>query len=102
MAVQKASTLFLTTTASAHAPEPVPVPPSNPDSNFLVPGAKLRRMLGISAVTLWRWRHDGKARFPTATVINDRLYFDWHEMQAWLEKRRATPECRGISKHKRK
>jgi predicted DNA-binding transcriptional regulator AlpA len=56
---------------------------------FLVPGPKLRRMIGISAVTLWRWRHDKRAGFPTAKSINGRLYFPWHEVQAWIEKQRG-------------
>jgi predicted DNA-binding transcriptional regulator AlpA len=51
---------------------------------LMIPGPKLRRMIGISAVTLWRWRHDDSAGFPSATSINGRLYFRWPEVQAWL------------------
>jgi hypothetical protein len=44
------------------------------DSDF-IPGPKLRAKLGISAVTLWRWRHDPRAGFPAPKLINGRLYF---------------------------
>jgi predicted DNA-binding transcriptional regulator AlpA len=49
-----------------------------------VTGATLRRMLNISAVTLWRWRHDPSMGFPPAKRINGRLYFPWHEVSEWL------------------
>jgi predicted DNA-binding transcriptional regulator AlpA len=50
----------------------------------LIPGPRLRRMLGVSAVTLWRWRHNKQTAFPLAKSINGRLYFPWPEVQAWL------------------
>ena len=55
---------------------------------ILISGPKLRRSLDISAVTLWRWRNDENAGFPTATVINGRLYFPWDGVQAWLAKQK--------------
>jgi predicted DNA-binding transcriptional regulator AlpA len=48
-----------------------------------VTGPTLRKLLNISAVTLWRWRQ--KNGFPTAKSINGRLFFLWHEIEAWLE-----------------
>jgi predicted DNA-binding transcriptional regulator AlpA len=56
----------------------------------LVPGPKLRRMLGISAVTLWRWRHSATAQFPSATSINGRLYFSQAEVAVWLAQQHAS------------
>jgi predicted DNA-binding transcriptional regulator AlpA len=62
----------------------IPVAPPTPADAVLVPGPKLRGMIGISAVTLWRWRHDKEAAFPAAKTINGRLYFPWADVQAWL------------------
>jgi predicted DNA-binding transcriptional regulator AlpA len=53
------------------------------DSDF-IPGPKLRAKLGISAVTLWRWRHDPRAGFPAPKLINGRLYFPSDAVAAWL------------------
>jgi predicted DNA-binding transcriptional regulator AlpA len=63
---------------------------ASPDENspILVSGPSLRRMLDISVVTLWRWRHDKNADFPTAKLINGRLYFRWIEVKAWLARQR--------------
>ena len=49
-----------------------------------IPGPKLRAKLGISAVTLWRWRHDKEKGFPAPKVINGRLYFALGAVVAWL------------------
>jgi predicted DNA-binding transcriptional regulator AlpA len=49
-----------------------------------IPGPKLRAKFGISAVTLWRWRHDKKGGFPTPKVINGRLYFPVTAVSAWI------------------
>lgn len=53
---------------------------------IFVSGPKLRRMIGISAVTLWRWRNGEKVGFPKARMINGRLYFVWDEVLVWLAK----------------
>jgi predicted DNA-binding transcriptional regulator AlpA len=54
------------------------------DTSDLIPGPKLRAKLGISAVTLWRWRHDPDAGFPAPKLINGRLYFPSDAVAAWL------------------
>jgi hypothetical protein len=51
-----------------------------------VTGPTLRKILNISAVTLWRWRHRQGSGFPAAKSINGRLYFYWPDVQAWLDK----------------
>ncbi len=45
---------------------------------------KARKFLGDpSPVTWWRWRQ--KSGFPTAKIINGRLYFLWGELADWWE-----------------
>ena len=44
-----------------------------PEAFEFIPAPKLRAKLGISAVTLWRWRHDKEKGFPAPKVINGRL-----------------------------
>lgn len=55
-----------------------------PETFEFIPGPKLRAKLGVSAVTLWRWRHDKEKGFPAAKVINGRLYFALGAVMAWL------------------
>ena len=57
---------------------------AKPEAFEFIPGPKLRAKLGISAVTLWRWRHDKKKGFPVPKVINGRLYFALGAVMAWL------------------
>jgi predicted DNA-binding transcriptional regulator AlpA len=54
------------------------------DAGDFIPGPKLRAKLGISAVTLWRWRHDEAIGFPAPKLINGRLYFPLGAVTAWL------------------
>jgi predicted DNA-binding transcriptional regulator AlpA len=60
------------------------LPAPKPDANDFIPGPKLRAKLGISAVTLWRWRHDKESGFPAPKVINGRLYFPVAAVSAWI------------------
>jgi predicted DNA-binding transcriptional regulator AlpA len=60
------------------------------DADF-IPGPKLRAKLGISAVTLWRWRQDEASGFPPPKVIKGRLYFPVDAISAWLAKQPEAP-----------
>jgi predicted DNA-binding transcriptional regulator AlpA len=48
----------------------------------LVIAARLSRELGISAVSLWRWRR--LRGFPAGTRINRRVYFSRSAVREWL------------------
>jgi len=54
------------------------------DVSELISGPRLRAKLGISAVTLWRWRHDETSGFPAPKVIKGRLYFQSAAVNVWL------------------
>jgi predicted DNA-binding transcriptional regulator AlpA len=55
------------------------------DGDYLLPAPKLRRKMGIAAVTLWRWRQSDD--FPPAIVINKRNYFSAAAIAAWIASR---------------
>ena len=60
------------------------------DAFEFIPGPKLRAKLGISPVTLWRWRHDKENGFPAPKVINGRLYFPLGAVVAWIARQGDT------------
>ncbi|MCX7310251.1 MAG: hypothetical protein NTV56_00630 [Alphaproteobacteria bacterium] len=51
---------------------------------ILIGQSKLRRQLNVSPMTFWRWSHDEKLAFPPSLRINNRVYFRWVDVQAWL------------------
>ena len=57
--------------------------PAAPEA-ILIGQSKLRRQLNVSPMTFWRWLHDEKLAFPASLRINDRVYFRWVDVQAWL------------------
>jgi predicted DNA-binding transcriptional regulator AlpA len=52
-----------------------------------IPGPRVRQQLGISAVTLWRWRQDNQINFPPGKRIKGRLYFSQADISNWLASR---------------
>ena len=47
----------------------------------------LAKYIGISYMTLWRWKLDPKLDFPAATVINGTEYNDIDAVDNWMRKR---------------
>ena len=78
-----ANTAFKPTHSQRRENTDLPQAPKAEEFEF-IPGPKLRAKLGISAVTLWRWRHDKEKGFPAPKVINGRLYFALGAVMAWL------------------
>jgi predicted DNA-binding transcriptional regulator AlpA len=50
----------------------------------LIMAARLARQLGISAVTLWRWRNT--EGFPQGRRIRNHVYFSRAAVLEWLER----------------
>jgi hypothetical protein len=79
-----------------HAAEPL-----DEQENYM-PAPRWRREKagGISAPTLWRWRHDPKLDFPACKFINDRLYIPVKRGDTWLSSRpeRATGVSPALSR----
>jgi hypothetical protein len=49
--------------------------------------AALARYLGISTMTLWRWKNDPALDVPSAAVINGKERNDLVQWDRWLEAR---------------
>ncbi|SFH21197.1 helix-turn-helix transcriptional regulator [Sulfitobacter dubius] len=48
-----------------------------------------REILGVSEMTVWRWRQDPSLGFPSPVRIRNRLYFRADELRDWMETQRA-------------
>lgn len=51
----------------------------------LIPQPRLKEILGVSQMTLYRWRK--KQDFPKARIIEGRLYFHADEIRDWVNSR---------------
>jgi predicted DNA-binding transcriptional regulator AlpA len=49
----------------------------------------LCRRLGITSMTLWRWRTDPKLGFPKSTRIRERVYFNLAEIEDRQKRQQA-------------
>jgi predicted DNA-binding transcriptional regulator AlpA len=57
-----------------------------PTLDDLLPYAEGRRLFGVTAMTLWRWRR--KQGMPAPIKIGNRLYFSRRKLEEWLAKQR--------------
>ncbi len=54
----------------------------------LITAKKLKERVGnISDMTVWRWTHDERLRFPQPIHIQRRRYWREEEVEAWLAER---------------
>lgn len=53
------------------------------DDIQLIPQHRAQDLLGVSAMTLWRWQKN--ADFPQAIAIQGRKYFRAAEIQTWID-----------------
>jgi predicted DNA-binding transcriptional regulator AlpA len=47
----------------------------------------LCKYLGVSAMTIWRWRRDPALNFPKPTEINGISYTDLDAVDEWMKQR---------------
>jgi predicted DNA-binding transcriptional regulator AlpA len=52
-----------------------------------VRNSELAKYLGISKMTLWRFKRDKSFNFPSAAVINAIEFNDLDKVDAWMEAR---------------
>lgn len=48
---------------------------------------QLAEYLGVSGMSLWRWKRDPDLKFPPASSINGIEFNDLDEIDRWLRKR---------------
>ncbi len=53
----------------------------------LIPQPRAQELLGVSAMTLWRWQKE--AAFPKAKTIRGRKYFQAVDIQSWIDKQQS-------------
>ncbi len=49
-------------------------------------GAQLAAMLGVTAMTIWRWERDPKLEFPRPAIIRDRKRWNRDDVNAWMRR----------------
>jgi predicted DNA-binding transcriptional regulator AlpA len=50
-----------------------------------VRNGELAKYLGVSKMTLWRFKNDAAFKFPPASVINNIEFNDLDKIDAWME-----------------
>jgi predicted DNA-binding transcriptional regulator AlpA len=49
--------------------------------------SELSRYLGVSAMTIWRWKRDPALNFPSPSVVNDIEYTNVDHVDKWMRQR---------------
>jgi len=62
------------------------IPSTAPTKKWLR-NSELSRYLGVSAMTIWRWKRDPALNFPAATVVNKIEYNDIDAVDRWMRQR---------------
>jgi len=60
-----------------------------PPTPRLVGNAALARYLGVTPMTIWRWKRQPDLHFPPTIVINGVSYNSLNEIDAWLREHRV-------------
>jgi hypothetical protein len=59
-------------------------PPPGPPRRWVRNG-ELAKYLGVSKMTLWRFKNEAAFKFPPASVINNIEFNDLDKVDAWME-----------------
>jgi hypothetical protein len=63
------------------------MPEVDPEGLISLPNARKRFLGNVSAVSVWRWRHDPDLKFPALITIEGRHYVRKRELLEWLAER---------------
>lgn len=61
--------------------------------DVLLSQKRLREIVPVSAMSLWRWRRGGI--FPQPIVINGRNFWELSRVRAWIDAQRASADPSG-------
>jgi predicted DNA-binding transcriptional regulator AlpA len=61
---------------------------TGPQQTYL-PSSAVRARYGVSDMTIWRWLHNNKLRFPAPMRINSRRFWKLRDLEAWEASRSA-------------
>jgi predicted DNA-binding transcriptional regulator AlpA len=68
------------------AGQPMSITSTAPTKKWLR-NSELSRYLGVSAMTLWRWKRDPALNFPSPSVVNDIEYTSVDHVDKWMRQR---------------
>jgi predicted DNA-binding transcriptional regulator AlpA len=65
------------------------MPAARNHEQHLIRQQEVLKVLGVTQMTLWRWRNDPKLDFPSPIVVRRRNYYDREELDSWLKRQRC-------------